>query len=562
MSGAPVWILMCLLVTGRAGGGGPVDAGALARVRAFERAQIKVIADAAPAVVCMFDVGRQGGGAGVIIDPEGYGLTNHHVVAGMAASRMGLGGLSDHHLYEYEVLGVDPTGDVAMFKLVGRRRGEPSAVGRQLSAFAGRPSVIWPWVPLGDSDAVRAGDGAIAMGNPFGLAEDYTPTVTLGIISGVHRYQWGMGRALRYTDCIQTDTPVNPGNSGGPLFDSAGRVVGINGRISLEERGRINVGVGYAISVNQIKRFIPALWAGYAVKHATAGFTVMNQDGVVLVDRVLAGASAFDAGMRSGDRIVRFGGKTIRTANQFLSLLGTYPGGWPVEVVYQRGGTTERARFRLRDLPFPGDDENLGSGKDAARFEKWSSHAVSGVANRRAVRRAVGRFQDFVGGRETAGAVRFLRARGAGLRSGDSVGDGVALDVTESAADIRRPGAPADHGAVERAVRWAVLTESDDPAVGGRRVIGGDEVRGSIAVVLRWEAVGVPVCLVAFDDGDGRLLRIAFEDPVTGEAVRYEYGDYRRSGALKLPHVRWVYVDGELRVEERFEEVLTSSRPL
>ncbi|GAF72264.1 unnamed protein product, partial [marine sediment metagenome] len=179
MSGAPVWIVTCLLVAG----GGPVDAGALARVRAFERARIKVIADAAPAVVCMFDVGRQGGGAGVIIDPDGYGLTNHHVVGGMA-NRKGLGGLSDHHLYEYEVLGVDPTGDVAMFKLVGRRRGEPSAGGRRLSASGRRSSVVWPWVPLGDSDAVRVGDGAIAMGNPFVLAEDYTPTVTLGIISG------------------------------------------------------------------------------------------------------------------------------------------------------------------------------------------------------------------------------------------------------------------------------------------------------------------------------------------------------------------------------------------
>ena len=123
----------------------------------------------------------------------------------------------------------------------------------------------FPAVDLGDSDSLAVGDYTLAMGNPFLLAEDYTPTVSTGIVTGLHRYQ-GEGETLVYTDCIQTDAAINPGNSGGPLFDRQGRVIGINGRISAEmhkyARGRTNVGLGYAITINQIKRFMPSLRAG------------------------------------------------------------------------------------------------------------------------------------------------------------------------------------------------------------------------------------------------------------------------------------------------------------
>ena len=112
------------------------------------------------------------------------------------------------------------------------------------------------------------------MGNPFLLATDFTPTVTFGLVSGVHRYQYPAGTLLEYTDCIQIDTSINPGNSGGPLFNMKGELIGINGRGSFDKRGRVNSGVGYAISINQIKNFLGHLQAGLDTDHATLGAAV------------------------------------------------------------------------------------------------------------------------------------------------------------------------------------------------------------------------------------------------------------------------------------------------
>src|SRR2546421_468383 len=148
-------------------------------------------------------------------------------------------GLPDGVLYDAVLVGLDKVGDVALIKLLPKKAGQD-----------------FPVAPLGDSDLVKEGDWSLAMGNPFLLATDFTPTVTFGLVSGVHRYQYPAGTLLEYTDCIQTDTSINPGNSGGPLFNMDGELIGINGRISLEKRGRVNVGVGYAISINQIKNLL------------------------------------------------------------------------------------------------------------------------------------------------------------------------------------------------------------------------------------------------------------------------------------------------------------------
>src|SRR5213078_3350476 len=113
--------------------------------------------------------------------------------------------------------------------------------------------------------------------NPFLLATDFTPTVTFGMISGVHRYQYPAGTLLAYTDCIQIDTSINPGNSGGPLFNLKGELIGINGRGSFDKRGGINAGVGYAISINRIKNFMGHLKAGLDSDHATLGALVTTQ---------------------------------------------------------------------------------------------------------------------------------------------------------------------------------------------------------------------------------------------------------------------------------------------
>jgi S1-C subfamily serine protease len=302
-------------------------------VSRLEQARVAMVERVAPSVVCVYDEGERGGGSGVLIDEEGYGLTNFHVVAGMLEHRRGFGGLSDGRLYEMTVLGVDPTGDVAMFRLHGDR---PFSYSR-----------------LGDSDKVRVGDTAIAMGNPFVLSEDHTPTVTLGIVTGVHRYQWGeSGNTLVYSDCIQVDTPINPGNSGGPLYNAAGEVIGINGRISVNTRGRFNVGHGYAITSNQIARFMPAMRAGNTVKHGTMQATVDEMpDGGVAFNLVRPGAAADKAGVRSGDRLLAVEGEPIRTANEFASALGAYPANWPLTVTLKRDDVSLDISVRLDEVP-------------------------------------------------------------------------------------------------------------------------------------------------------------------------------------------------------------------
>ena len=130
------------------------------------------------------------------------------------------------------------------------------------------------YAKLEDSDQVRVGDWCFAVGNPL-LATDFNPTVTYGIVSGVHRYQYPAGTPLEYADCIQTDASINPGNSGGP-YTTKTVLIGINGRGSFEKRGRVNVGVGYAISINQIKH--RGLHSGRILDHATLGATVSTDE--------------------------------------------------------------------------------------------------------------------------------------------------------------------------------------------------------------------------------------------------------------------------------------------
>ena len=281
-----------------------------------------------PSVVCVFDDEQSGGGSGVLIDRRGFGLTNYHVVAGMLDWRKGWGGLPDGSLYRLEVLGIDPTGDVAMFRLVGRES--------------------FPAARIGDSGKVSVGDTVLAMGNPFTLSEDYSPTVTRGIVTGVHRYQWGVKGNLIYSDCFQTDASINPGNSGGPLFNSQGEVVGINGRISVNTRGRFNVGFGYAIAANQIKRFVPALRAGLLAKHGTLqAITDWDEDAATVFQRVSKDGSAARAGIRAGDRLLRIDDVVITSPNHFASVLGTYPANWHIRVGVERGGTPLQFVARL-----------------------------------------------------------------------------------------------------------------------------------------------------------------------------------------------------------------------
>lgn len=298
-------------------------------VLAAERDRVAMIERVAPSVVAIFAASGDGGGSGVLISPDGFALSNFHVTSGSGTFMKC--GLNDGTLYDAVIVGIDPTGDVALVKLLGRDD--------------------FPAATFGDSDKVRVGDWVFAMGNPFLLATDYHPTVTAGIVSGVHRYQYPAGSILEYADCIQTDASINPGNSGGPLFNAAGELVGINGRGSFEKRGRVNIGAGYAISINQIRNFLDHLRGGRVVDHATLGAVVRTSfDREVVVDQILDFSSAYRRGLREGDEIVSFGGRSIGSANQFKNVLGIYPDGWKVPLTYRRDGQKHEIMVELRGL--------------------------------------------------------------------------------------------------------------------------------------------------------------------------------------------------------------------
>lgn len=307
----------------------------LTTVRADETQRVAAIAQVLPAVVCVLeDRERSGGGSGVLIDPQGFGLTNFHVVASMLESRRGYGGLSDGNLYPLRVIGLDPGGDIALFKLEGKDRFE--------------------FAPLGDAEQLRVGQWVAALGNPFILAEDYIATVTLGVVSALHRYQYGQGNLLEYADCIQVSTSINPGNSGGPIIDLGGRVVAIAGRGSFEERGRVNVGIGYGVPVEQIRRFLPALRAGRLCYHGTLGATAELAGDDLIVNAVQDGSPAAAAGVELGDELLRINGKEVHTANEVTNAIAVLPGGWPVSLDLRRGDKSLSLRLRLEALPLRG----------------------------------------------------------------------------------------------------------------------------------------------------------------------------------------------------------------
>ena len=303
--------------------------GKLEAVLKAEQERIKVIEMVKPSVVAIFARGGRGGGSGVLIDKEGYALTNYHVVASARDGTMQCG-LADGVLYEAALVSRDKVGDVALIKLLPEKKGKP-----------------FPFSKMGDSDKVREGDWSLAMGNPFLLATDFNPTVTFGMVSGVHRYQYPSGTILEYTDCIQIDTSINPGNSGGPLFNMKGELIGINGRGSFDKRGRVNSGVGYAISINQIKNFMGHLRAGLDIDHASLGAVVTTLEdssglGSVVFSDMLEEADVTRRGLEYGDELVSFDGRDIRTVNQFKNVMGLYPRGWRIPLTYRREGAEKQ----------------------------------------------------------------------------------------------------------------------------------------------------------------------------------------------------------------------------
>ncbi len=263
------------------------------------------------------------GGSGVLIRPDGLMLTNDHVLENRRTFDVRLG---DGRSFKAKLLGRDPVGDLAALRL---ELPEGETV---------------PHLELGDSEALRVGDEVLAVGNPFALGVlDQTPTFTLGIVSAVHHTQG------TYTECIVTDAELTPGNSGGPLVNGAGEVVGINGQISTRYGLRSNTGLGFAISARQIGFWLPLLEAagGGEVKHATLaglGFESRNRETPesVVVKDVADGSAAAAAGFLPGDRIVALDDAAVANGHRLAGLLGIYPDGQRVSVLVRRAADEVR----------------------------------------------------------------------------------------------------------------------------------------------------------------------------------------------------------------------------
>jgi len=280
-----------------------------------------------------------GTGSGFIIDRQGHVVTNYHVVEG--ATRLDVT-LADHSSYVGEVVANDIGNDLALVRL--------NAPEEKLKQFA--------VASLGDSESVRVGEAVVAIGNPFGLER----SATLGIVSSLGRTLPGGGRRL-INHMIQTDAAINPGNSGGPLLNLRGEVIGINALGATQ----VSVGVGFAIPVNTLKRYLPDLQAGREPRHAWMGIAGVPltptlaaelrtpvQQGVILANVAPSGPGA-SAGLRgatrgdpaTGDIVTQIDAEPVRTVEDIAVYVDRKEPGDRVSVTYVRGGQTTEVEVTL-----------------------------------------------------------------------------------------------------------------------------------------------------------------------------------------------------------------------
>jgi S1-C subfamily serine protease len=269
-----------------------------------------------------------GGGSGVVISRDGTLLTNAHVIGDAKTFDVRLG---DRRHFRAELLGRDVQGDLAVLKLDLK------------------PDEKVPHLDLGDSESMRVGDYVLAIGNPFGegLVDQY-PTFTFGVISGLNHVQG------QYTDSIITDAAVNPGNSGGPLCNMAGQVIGINGQIESRWGLRSNTGLGFAISSRRIQIWLPRLAQAHGgeVKHGQLPGLVFepSEAGVpqrAMIQQVVGGSPAAESGFAPGDAVVEFEGKPAALVSQLRGLVGIYPEDHEVNVTVQRNDKQVQLNVKL-----------------------------------------------------------------------------------------------------------------------------------------------------------------------------------------------------------------------
>lgn len=274
----------------------------------------------------------QATGTGFVIDPSGLIVTNAHVIDGATHIRVKLG---DRDAVTAKVVGVDTSTDVALLRI-------PTG------------GTTLPTLAFADSSAVQVGDGTFAIGNPYGLDR----TLTTGVISALHRsIEAPDGYAI--SDVLQTDAALNPGNSGGPLLDTAGRVIGINSQIESSGSSQTgatggNTGVGFAVPANTVKRVVEQLATTGRATHPYLGVSSEDTTSGVSgarVAQVASGGPAAVAGLQAGDVITRLGGTAVRDGESLTSALEGHRPGEKVPTEVLRDGQTRTLTITLGTRP-------------------------------------------------------------------------------------------------------------------------------------------------------------------------------------------------------------------
>jgi Do/DeqQ family serine protease len=276
---------------------------------------------------------RSGLGSGVIISTDGYILTNHHVIDGAEQIKVDL---NDGRTLDAKVVGSDPPSDLAVLKI---------------------DATDLPVLALGDSDKVRVGDVVLAIGNPLGIGQ----TVTMGIISAKGR-QTGLSSGS-FEDFLQTDAPINQGNSGGALVSTNSELIGINSQILSPSGG--SIGIGFAIPSNMAKSITDTLVKTGKVRRGQLGITVVKLNSEPAKDlgiketkgigvaQVQPGSAADRAGLKKGDVIVGFNGVEMTDPNVFRNQVASTAPGSAVTLNVMRDGRSLELHATLGELTAP-----------------------------------------------------------------------------------------------------------------------------------------------------------------------------------------------------------------